>query len=227
MKLIIVFLVSFGNITFAQIQDTVFLEEIHIEKSIRKKPKIKKVKWKDGNDGSYGEMSKIRQYISLVSEVPTGVLKNVRFDFNRFFTTGKTLKELRERLQPMDYKLDFYQVNSDNTIGERINEESFYFTVTKETKNFFDVDVSFQKVPVSDKVFVSLTRMKPYQENEVFLLGDDGGEKYLSYIKIEKGYEKSNFVREKQKMEITVDGEQSTWYWYKTSIKMILEIEVL
>lgn len=150
---IIVFFISILPLTvFSQntYKDTIFLEQIVIEKSIGKKPKIKKVKF-----GQQSKKEKVffvdykhkyNQYY-LVQNFPYGKIQDISLYFNNLNQINTFDGVKRKNIIFCDkenHKVEIYEavdLSGSYLIGEKVYENIFLLPITKKSSSLSSINI--------------------------------------------------------------------------------------
>ena len=123
--------------TIAQTKDTIFLQEVIVQKRQAKKDIVVKT---SGNKVTWAGKT-IRGMISKIDNLPEGQLKSIAFDFNsgmiNLFKAGSGV-EYREA----KFKLLIYKANEDKSIGEPLSDQFIFFTIKANHRGAINLDLT-------------------------------------------------------------------------------------
>lgn len=177
-SLILILALSFFTITSAQdfTKDTIQLNNVDIKRS-----KKRVVSTKLSSFCSY--ICDLRsEHVTLVDKLPEGFLKSVSFKFN---SRGMGMGDYKH-YQTTTVEILFYEVNANNTPGERINHSPAVLTVDKDFHGKMVIDVSKLNIKNQGKIFIGLRRVNPANIKKYDFVVDGicgPKEEYTSYFR--------------------------------------------
>jgi len=162
MKELFLLLLFIGSASMAQdiSKDTLRMKPILIEKNQARKVKIKSFRYM-GSSSLHNPLLSEPEVLTLVDMLPEGYLHSVSFWFNNFMEINNYPIEA----QDTDVELLAYEVNPDNTPGNRIEHETNIIKVTKDFAGKMTIDLSELNILSKGKIYIGLRRLTPSASN--------------------------------------------------------------
>ncbi|WLD24458.1 hypothetical protein NU10_03405 [Flavobacterium dauae] len=209
LSLLMLFSFCLSTLSAQNKSDETTLDELIINSKAKKK--IKKLKVKGFPFYSY--YIKNESIITGVTNLPEGKIKSVVFNFNNRFTrfVSGNFDQLNINFLDMEFGILVYEMNDKYQLGNIISECEVKFSVTKDHKGDFKVDVSEIDFPKSDFFVGFKVLSKTYEKDASFyvmMCDNDENTSYRTYKKI-KGINKTDFFNlENGHLKITIEIEQ-------------------
>ncbi len=153
-------------------KDTLQLNEVRVSEV--RKPKLKQQKVNGCTH--LGTLDHPQEIITLIDDLPNGLLHSVTFSFNNSF------RNKHVTFRDTDIEVVFYKKNPDGTPGELISSKQL--TVSKDHKGTMEIDVAGLNIEKDGDLFVGLKRLSlpvsPVPDFEVHCVCSRS-DKYISY----------------------------------------------
>jgi len=148
-------------------QDTLIKNNSNDSEAIGVMQKIKKVRTK-GEELAAHSFTDITTHVSLVSNIPAGILQWVMFYFN------SGLINLNKKAFAVDYKdttlaLVVYEMAADGKPGRMLTGTPLPFVIKKDHKGALDIDVSSLHLQSRPRLFIGITTINELKSNQVVL----------------------------------------------------------
>lgn len=164
--LLLLMLFSFCSTTvFSQNQnDETTLGELIINSKAKKK--IKKLKVK--GFPFYGYYSQNESVVTGMTHFPEGKVKSAIFNFNNRFTrfVGKNFDQVNLNHLDMEFGILVYEMNDKYQIGNIVSDCEVKFSVSKDHKGDFKVDISEIDFP-KGRFFIGLKVLSETYKNDI------------------------------------------------------------
>lgn len=154
----------FSSYCFGQSKDTIFLEEVKIEKISKK---IKHVKTKGKTSSLSG--NPIKSIISRIDQIPSGKLSSIKFYFNSniiFFIPDSKKKDYKD----VEFGLLIYEVKEDGTPGEAIIDKEIRFTLRADHEGSIELDLTPLYVETSKSMYFGIELSKQQLGNDFSIM---------------------------------------------------------
>ena len=198
---------------FAQtIVEETILEELEI--TSKKRKKIKKYKL-NGFPPDFIDFSTNEFVVTNFENLPKGKIISATFYFNTWLPSfaNSVNQEFKIDYKDVDFGILVYEMKKDGTLGELISNSEVKFTVNKEHRDAFKIDVSSIDFP-SDKFFLGIKALSDVTIGE--------GSFYLRLCEPELNYSFQKFEKSATFQPIY---ESQTLAQQPFAIKTTLEIE--
>jgi len=190
--------------------DETTLDELIINSKAKKK--IKKIKVK--GFPFYGYYSQNESIVTGMTTLPEGKVKSVTFNFNNRYTrfVGGNFDQVNINYLDMEFGILVYEMNDKFQLGNIVSDCDVKFSISKDHKGDFKVDVSEIDFP-KDRFFIGLKVLSETYKNDigsfyVMLCDNDENVSYRTH----KNYKGANgndfFNLEEEHLKMTLEIEQ-------------------
>lgn len=149
LTLIVFFLTSNGVYSQDIAKDTIQLSNVNINKN-KNRVKSKSI---GGLCNSYEPFKQTQGVITLVEGLPLGYLHSVTFSFNNPYDKSQA------EFQDAEIELLFFEANSDNTPGQRIEHDKKILMIKKEFSGKMEIDIRSLAIRSDGKMFIGLRNL--------------------------------------------------------------------
>lgn len=158
--------------------DTIQMKEVEIVKK-GKKLKIRTTEL-DGPCYYAENMHNAGEIVTLIDNMPGGLLESVNFYFNDVYTSQKQT----EKFKDTEFELTLYSVTSDGTPGNPIAHEPLTVKVPRTFTGRLTVDLSMLVVENPENLFIGLRRITaPVDKDEFFIDCICSGIDYVTMVR--------------------------------------------
>lgn len=210
--LLLLMLFSFCSTTLSaqNKNDETTLDELIINSKAKKK--IKKLKVK--GFPFYGYYSQNESIVTSMTNLPEGKVKSVIFNFNNRFTrfVGRNFDQVNLNHLDMEFGILVYEMNDKYQLGNIVNDCEVKFSISKDDKGDFKVDVSEIDFP-KGRFFIGLKVLSETYKNDigsfyVMLCDNDENVSYRTH-KNYKGAKGNDFFNlDNEHLKITLEIEK-------------------
>ncbi|KAF2515777.1 hypothetical protein E0W68_12545 [Flavobacterium salilacus subsp. salilacus] len=182
---IVVLFLLLNKTAFSQVfnmeKDTIQMEEVFLKKELTKY-RLKTIKLK-GQCYYAEDMWDTYEIVTLLEDLPEGYFESISFTFNGLYTS---YKEQLEKFKATELELVVYEVNDNNTAGDRIVHETKLIHIGKEYIGKVDVDVSGLNIRTQNRLFVGVRRVSGNGVKNEFSISClcNGQDKYITLTRI-------------------------------------------
>lgn len=161
-------------------KDTLHLEEVVIGND-RPKIKIRTEKLR-GPCYAAENMADASEIVTLVDGLKSGYLNSVSFHFNEMYFSKKVKPDT---FRDTDFELVIYNVNPDNTPGEKLIDDVMVATVKKEHKGSITLYLAGLDIQSPGKIFIGLKRLGQRSAQNEFYIDClcNGHDKYFTMVR--------------------------------------------
>jgi hypothetical protein len=145
-------------------KDTLHIKEVEIVKK-GKKLKIKTQKL-DGPCYYAENMHNAEEIVTLIYNLPGGLLESVTFYFNDVYTNRKQA----EKFKDTEFELVLYTANTDNTPGDSIAHDPLTVKVPRTFSGRLTIDLSMLVVESPKALYIGLRRTAPEVDKDDFFI---------------------------------------------------------
>lgn len=163
--LLLMLLTFFSTTLSAQNKnDETTLDELIINSKIKKKLKKLKVK----GFPFYGYYIQNESIVTGMTNLPDGIVKSVIFNFNNRYTrfVGGNFDQINIKYLDMEFGILVYEMNDKYQLGNIISDCEVKFSVSKDHKGDFKVDLSEIDFP-EDRFFIGLKVLSETYKNDI------------------------------------------------------------
>lgn len=175
--LLLLVLPAFAQVTGPE-NDTIQMKEVEI---VKKGKKLKlKTRELDGPCYYAENMQNAEEIITLVSDLPGGLLESVTFYFNDVYTSRKQT----EKFKDTEFELVLYNTKPDGTPGDPIAHDPLTIKVSRTFSGRLTADLSMLAVETPEKLFIGLRRKTvPVDKDEFFIDCICSGIEYVTMVR--------------------------------------------
>lgn len=162
--LLMLFSICSTNLSAQNKNDETTLDELIINSKAKKK--IKKLRVK--GFPFYGYYSQNESIVTGITTLPEGKVKSVIFNFNNRFTrfVGRNFDQVNLNHLDMEFGILVYEMNDKYQLGNIVSDCEVKFSISKDHKGDFKVDVSEIDFP-KGRFFIGLKVLSETYKNDI------------------------------------------------------------
>lgn len=210
--LLLLMLFSFCSTTLSaqNKNDETTLDELIINSKAKKK--LKKLKVKGFPFYSYYNQNE--SIVTGINNPPKGKVQSVTFNFNNRYTrfVGGNFDQININYLDMEFGILVYEMNDRYQLGNIVSDCEVKFSVSKDHKGDFKVDVSEIDFP-EDRFFIGLKVLSETYKNNIasfylMLCDNDENVSYRTHKDFKKANRNDLFNLEEGHIKVTLEIEQ-------------------